>query len=313
MEHQHVPEPSARPTHAPQMHEVKDKHPEEVDPLGKMHVPPSLSKEERRISSLLTIALVAVIFLVPIAAAISDSPMLNVLLGFSPLIITLILDIIATRQHYKPIVFWVLLAIVHIVGLAVLYLINPLLSIGLNVPSAIAVSAILGVIVTALCTLQTKEIAPAQKHVVAFKPEKLSEYVQSIEDKIKGMNFVIGRVYRTSNGASAKMRERLRVPSEWYNEFHAIKPEDIEEQQEKAKVLLTKIHDRLKTYAMKEKEVFSTQELASIKHLARHKDGEDTIIDVLKTNDRDPVDNYYVSAVEFCNRILEELNKLNQQ
>jgi hypothetical protein len=144
---------------------------------------------------------------------------------------------------------------------------------------------------------------------VPFKEEKLSEYVHSIEDKCKALNFVIGRVYRNSNGTTPKVRERLRIPSDWYNDFHGIKAEDMHAQKDKAKVLVRKIRDRLSLHAMKEKDVFSPQELASFKHLVRHKDGEDAVIDVLKTNDRDPVEHYYVSAVDFCDRILHELEK----
>jgi hypothetical protein len=288
-----------------------DAHPEETEPLGRAHQP---STEERHLSRILSIAIVAAILIVPIIAAISYSPVLNVLLGLSPLLVTLVLDIIATHQHYKPITFWIVLAVVHALGLAVLYLINLLLAVKMNVPAAVSVSLILGALVTAFCWLSDpaeikKDLKPRKQHIVAFKPEKLQEYVQSIEDKIKAMNFAIGRVYRASNGATPKMRERLRVPSEWYNDFHAIKPEDLEEQKDKAKVLVRKIRDKLSTYSMKEKDVFSGQELALLKHLARHKDGEDTVLHVLKTNDRDPVEHYYVSAVEFCDRILEELER----
>src|SRR4051812_44541384 len=113
---EHVPEPSAKPAHAPVIE--KSAQPEDIDPLGKAHHTDVFNKEERRILSMLTIACVAVICLIPIAAALSDSPMLNVMLGLSPLLISIILDIIATRQHYKPIVFWIILAIVHIIGLA---------------------------------------------------------------------------------------------------------------------------------------------------------------------------------------------------
>lgn len=327
-----IPEPSARPHHAPPVHHLHtahgeqhstagtqhagaEGHPEDVDPLGKRH-PHPVDPSERRTSRILTISLVVALLLIPYISAISESPMLNVLLGLSPLIVTIILDIIATQHHFKPITFWITLVVVHALSLAVLWLINILLPVKMNVPSAVATSLILGVLVTALCWLSNPRQAindamPKRKEqAVQFKPEKLSEYVQSIEDKCKGLNFTIGRVYRNSNGGTPHMRERLRIPSEWYNDFHSIKAEDMAEQQEKAKVLIHKIRDRLKVLAMKEKEVFSHPEAANLKHIMRHKEGEDRIIDVLKANDRDPVDHYYVSAVEFCDRILEELEKL---
>lgn len=308
MEHQkhgHVPEPSTKPKYAPQHGDVTSPHPEDTHPLGTRHeIPP----EEKRISTTLAVALVTAVILIPIISVISDSPLLNVILGLSPLLVTLIFDIVATHQHFKPVAYWAILAIVHALGLAILGLINFVLSPPMNVPGAIAVSVILSCIATAFCLLHMKP-APRQQHVVEFKPEKLQEYVSAIEDKIKGMNFVIGRVYRASNGATPKMRERLKVPSEWYNEFHAIRAEDLDDQKENAKVLLRKIRDRLSVYVAKEKDVFSPEELKGIKHLARNKEGHDTILHILKTNDRDPVEHYYVSAVEFCDRILEELEK----
>jgi hypothetical protein len=287
--------------------DVTTPHPEDTHPLGTQH---DASPEEKRINMTLAIALVTTVILIPIIAVVSASPLLNVLLGFSPLIITLVLDIMATHQHFKPVAYWAILAIVHALGLAILGLINFVLNPHMNVPGAIAVSVILASIVTALCLLhQRPDRGVKRQHVVEFKPEKLEEYVNAIEDKIKGMNFVIGRVYRASNGATPKMRERLKVPSDWYNEFHAIKPEDLEDQKGNAKVLIRKIRDRLSLYIMKEKDVFSPEEIKPLKHIVRHKDGHDTILQILKTNDRDPVEHYYVSAVEFCDRILEELEK----
>jgi hypothetical protein len=241
----------------------------------------------------------------------SESPFVNVFLGFSPLIITLIIDIMATANHYKSTTYWIALIVVHMLAFAVLYLLGLLLPTPLNVPHAVSVSALISLIITAVLTIVSRQpiVETKTTHVVQFAPDKIQEYVQSIEDKVKAINFVIGRVYRSSNGGTMKMRERLRIPSEWYNEFHLLKDEELTEKLENATVLVRKIRDRLAVYAMKESEVFSEAEIANLKHLARRKDGEDTIINVLKTNDRDPVDHYYMSAVEFCDRIIEELER----
>lgn len=266
--------------------------------------------DERRLLRTFSASLVLALFAIPVIASISYSPIFNVFLGLLPLIASLIVDIMATVQHYRREVYWIVLVGMHLAGLLLLFIINPLLAIQLNVGSAIAVSLLLGVLVTVIAWWEKKPaIKEKRVHTVEFKKEKLPEYVQSIEDKVKAMNFVIGRVYRASNGGSEKLREKLRIPREWYNEFYEIKPEELIDEQHKAAVLIRKIHDRLRRLAQKEKDVFSDAQLKNLKNIARSKSGEDAIIDVLKTNDRDPVENYYVSAVDLTERILEELEK----
>jgi hypothetical protein len=298
-----VPAPAAKP--------AAGLHPEQVDPLGRMHHK-AVAPEERRTTFILTLSLVAAVILIPIIAATSESPLLNVFLGLLPLFATIVLDMIAVRQHFKLVTLWVILVTTHLLGLAVLYFINFLLIVPVNVPSAVSASLLLGLIVTALCVLaQGRSGASARStpRPVAFRPERIHEYVHSIEDKAKALNFAVGRVYRTSNGGTMKMRERLRIPSEWYNEFNEVKDAELKEKLERAKIVVRKIRDRLTIYKMKEKEVFSQAELDGLRHIARHKDGDDTILTVLKTNDSDPVENYYNAAVDFCDRILDELEK----
>jgi hypothetical protein len=302
---EHIAPPRAVPLTGP--------HPEEINPLGK-HTKPVMSPDERRAVFIFSLGLVATIILIIMIAAISTSPFINVFLGLSPLLLTMILDIVATSNHYKPQVYWITLVSVHLLALAVLFLINLILITEINVPNAVSVSVLIGSLIT-LVAMFASNSKPHEEphHHVPFKPEKIEEYVQSIEDKVKALNFAVGRVYRASNGGSTKMRERLRVPSEWYNEFTDLKDVDMDVRLEKARVLVRKIRDRLSLYAQKEKEVFTIQELATLKHLARNREGEDPVLTVLATNDRDPVENYYKSAIEFCDRILEELEKEKEE
>ncbi len=65
-------------------------------------------------------------------------------------------------------------------------------------------------------------------------------------------------------------------------------------------------------YVKPEHEVFAKSEITNLKNIVRNKDGNDTIIDVLKTNDKDPVEHYYVAACDFCDRILEEVERENK-
>ncbi len=293
-----------------------DAHPEDADPLGRQSRDTRAPDEHRMIRAL-AFGLVGTVIAVPILAVLGAAPIVNVLVGLLPLLLTLVLGIALVAQHYKAITLIYLLLATHILGIALLWLANLALSVPVNLPSALALSFLLGAIVIAIAFAlagrhqqhthghaHAREAAPPASE---FHEEKLGEYVHAIEDKVKGLNFAIGRVYRRSNGASDLMRERLRILREWYNEFYEIKPEDLDAQKKKAKVLIHKIHDRLKLLASKENEVFSEAEVKGLKNLARNRQGEDAIIDVLKTNDRDPVEHYYVSALEVCEAILKGL------
>jgi len=247
----------------------------------------------------------------------SDSPILNVLIGLLPLIATLIISIVVTRHHYTISVVWIALVACHALAIAIVYLINPFLTTPVHLSNALGTSLFIGLLIVVFVTLsnvkQAKEVVAQKPRPVEFRPEKIDEYVQAIEDKLKGINFVVGRVYRSSNNGTVAMRERLRIPSEWYNDFHAIPAEDRERQLGKAKTLIRKIHDRLTLLKKRENELFSQEEMAALKHIMRNKDGDDTIIHVLKTNDRDPVEHYFTSATDFCERILKELEHVKEE
>jgi hypothetical protein len=158
---------------------------------------------------------------------------------------------------------------------------------------------------------RTREQEPATlEEIEHFKPEHLEKYIHTIEDKCKALNFVMGRVYRASNGGTARLREKVKVPSEWYNEFNTIAPEEVKEQKDLAIDLLTRIEDRLSLLLKPERVVFDHDDVKGLKHLARDPDGKDRIIDVLTVNDNDPVEDYFLGAMDFCKRIKVELQKL---
>jgi len=189
--------------------------------------------------------------------------------------------------------------------------VNPAINYQLNVGSLTVVNLVLGLLVTVvLVVLEGRELLPKANEPEEFRPEKLDEYVHSIEDTCKALNFVVGRVYRASNGGTSAMRERLRIGSELYNEFESIKPGELKEKKEIAADLLKKIHEKLLLYARKEHAVFSDAECKGLKNLMRNLAGNDAIIDVLVTNDRDPVQYYYAGAIQTTRRLLAELERL---
>jgi len=51
-----------------------------------------------------------------------------------------------------------------------------------------------------------------------------------------------------------------------------------------------------------------------LKNIERDSHGREKVIDVVIRNDKDPVETYYNSAIEFCNKLKQELSKnLKQQ
>lgn len=134
----------------------------------------------------------------------------------------------------------------------------------------------------------TEKQKVAKKIVQEKDPEKL---INSLEDKSKALNFVIGRVYGKKKGGDEEMRKKLRIRSEWYNEVSKIFNHQKTTSKE-FKAALTKIKRHLSVFEKTEEEVFGNKH-SKLKNLSRDKDGKEKVIDVLARNDNDPVLNYY--------------------
>lgn len=256
----------------------------------------------------LSICIFATLFLALLSSVWTNSPIFYTFLGFLPLLITLILLYLLIEHDYKQELYWGPPFLTAIVFLALFGLLNPLMGYQLNVGALTVINLVLGlVVVLALILFQGRVVMPVKEE---FKEEDIGEYLHGIEDKCKALNFVIGRVYRMSSGGTDKMRSRVRIDKDWYNEFHTIQSDDIKARKKEALEVLHKIHDRLMVYAKKENEVFSDAELKGLKNLVRDKEGNDKIIDVFLVNDRDPVEHYYVGAVDSSRKLIAELEKL---
>ncbi len=153
-----------------------------------------------------------------------------------------------------------------------------------------------------------KLIVQQDKKVIAKK--SLQEYIHSIEDKSKALNFAIGRVYSKYHGGSKEIREKLRIPSDWYNEFSLIGVGTQKIDYVKLEELITRFELQLKQFEKTEFELFK-EKSNNLKNLIREVKGTDKIIDVLDHNDKDPVKSYYKGALEFCKMVKEEIKNKN--
>jgi hypothetical protein len=143
---------------------------------------------------------------------------------------------------------------------------------------------------------------------VETEPEQtLEDYIHSIEDKSKALNFVVGRVYSKYHGGSRDLRAQLKIPSDWYNEFSLLGVGTETIDIDKLMELVTRFEMQLRLFLKTEKEVFGFA-ANNLKNLIRDTRGSDTIIDVLDRNDKDPVKSYYEGAVRFCEKIKHEVD-----
>jgi hypothetical protein len=252
------------------------------------------------------------LFIALLSSITTESNSLLAFVGFAPTIITVVIFIGLLEGEFRDALFWLTPLAMGMLFLAVGSTAGGFFA-ELDLPVLTGVNMLLSYVILAIMTMIEYGARPKEKSladVEEFEPEQLDQYIHTIEDKCKALNFVIGRVYRASHGGTRSMRDKIKVPSDWYNEFNSIPSEEVKEQKELAIDLLNRIKGRLQTLLQPEKDTFSKAEIVGLKHLARDKDGKDRVLDVLSVNDQDPVEDYFLGAMDFCKRVLDALEKL---
>lgn len=120
--------------------------------------------------------------------------------------------------------------------------------------------------------------------------ESLNIHLHNVEEKAKSLNAIIGRVYQDKNGGSAKIRERLHIPREFYNALT----------HDASLPALEGIYEKLLILELPEKGVFHIRK----KVLRRDENGNDPIIEVLANNDSDPAMTIYTELKDLCQKII---------
>lgn len=270
--------------------------------------------------SLFTIVLL--LFIIAFTSVATGSPIMLVLIGFSPTLVTIIAGIIIYEElvHSKVIIWFLpfLLAGLFFYVLTT----QEFLNYNIKVGTLTAINIILSIIYLTVFTVffkllnsQKKRPKGAVRAVVHHQPLSIREYVASIEDKSKALNFAIGRVYSKFHNGTKEMRDKILINKDWYNEFSDIlqsEGEKVEQIKDNKKAIsavyvVNKIEDRLRTLLKTEHEVFGVK-AQNLTKIMRDPSGHERIIDVLKNNDKDPVESYYKGALEFCNKLKEKLN-----
>ena len=163
--------------------------------------------------------------------------------------------------------------------------------------------------------IQTDKIKDLKQKLKDFETrlkvtkENFSFNLRSIEDKCKSINFVIGRVYGKKHGGTETLRESIKISSDWYNAFSELTQDFKKEDSARIFIILDNIHQKLKLLELKEKEVFSNLAISKL-DLNREQDGQDRILDVLATNDKDPIYDYHQESLEICQRLMDYLKDI---
>lgn len=257
--------------------------------------------------------LLAVVLFIIIIAAVTNNSIFVVLIGFFPTVLTIIISLLIHEQYANQKGYLWIIPIIICIAFYFLGT-NSFLLKSFDIEVLTGVNFLISLVYVMIVfmifkkpkqtkTQETKVSEPIPMQI----PEKktLEEYIHSIEDKSKALNFVIGRVYSKFHGGSETIREKLRIPAEWYNEFSLIGLDGGDIDKDKLLEIVTKFELQLGKFEKTETEVFKTK-VNDLKNLIRNPNGSDKIIDVIDHNDKDPVRSYYEGAVEFCKKIREE-------
>ncbi|MCF7872218.1 hypothetical protein K9L97_04245 [Candidatus Woesearchaeota archaeon] len=266
--------------------------------------------------------LVLLLFIVVFTGMSTSSPLFLVFIGFSPAIFTVIVSILVFEESFKGnVIIWFLPFVV----LALFFLVvtsQSILSSNLNIGALLAINIFICILYVG-CALFLVKVLFGKKDSVPKKvvvPSKIKEFISSLEDKSKAINFVIGRVYSKYHGGSKELRELIQIESDWYNEFSEnLKNEtgdvenlsQIRDHKKLINLLYTvnKIYDRLALFKNSELSVFGSR-INGLKNLERDGLGHDLVLDVLIKNDKDPVESYYGSAIKLITDVRNQLNSM---
>ncbi|MGV8161720.1 MAG: hypothetical protein ACP5N2_00120 [Candidatus Nanoarchaeia archaeon] len=273
------------------------------------------------------VALIILFIVMVFTALTTGSSLIFVILGFLPTLATIILCIILFDETVFSLI---VIFIIPFVLSGLFYIIassQEILRTNMDIGALITINLVFSIIYLALFLFiaklvpgekkrNTETTEKKQEHLqphspahaaVQHRPSTIKEYVASIEDKSKALNFVIGRVYNKYHGGSKKIREKISIRPEWYNEFSEALQNETAPDRTRLLLVLDNIEKQLSLMAISEKDLLSLELLSELKNLERDEEGNDRIIDVLIKNDKDPVQTYYDGAKEFCLKLRDIL------
>ena len=253
-----------------------------------------------------------------ITAFSTDSPLLFVVMGFLPSIVTVVLSIVYYEESFShKLTIWfipfIVIASFFVIGTNYRYMADSMDVATLTSVNIIFCLLYLGIFFS-LIQISKPGKKKVKKEIVVKQPElDIQEYIASIEEKSKALNFVIGRTYNKYHGGTLELRKSINLKPEWYNELSEALQDEEKADKLRLFMIIENIEKSLANLKKKENVVFSKKHLDSLKNLDRDPDGEDTILEVLVKNDADPVELYYKGMEEFCETLRKELEEKTEE
>lgn len=266
------------------------------------------------------VSLILLFIVIVLTSLSTGASPIFVILSFMPTIATIILCLVMFDETvFTLIIIWVIPFILS--GLFFFVATSQeLLRSNLDIPAIVAINIFCSIIYLLIFFIIAKLFSPREREthdhkpshsdnhsMVQHQPATIQEYVASIEDKSKALNFVIGRVYNKHHGGSKQLREKLSLKPEWYNEFSEALHNEASPDKKRMLMVLNEIENQLFLLSLPEKDIIPNESLNELKNLDRSSSGEDKILDVLIKNDKDPVETYYAGAKEFCLKLRDIL------
>lgn len=271
------------------MHSEHPKHPDN-HPLRAHH------EHHHLLHQITGFFLLFVFFIATLVGLLSDAPFGNVLLGFAPSIILALSVLgIASQDHLD--IRYLVLALLATLVIAAIFFIQVIP--GADVAAIISLNLIFGGL---LILLLRQSYAHYESDMggevaeVAADTRDLGSLFADIEERAKQLNTAIGRVYSVYKGATAGMREKIKVQSALYGEL------DVEKKPTSLHDIVDQIHSRLQLLEQKESEVFTE---AEYRNLNREKNI--SVLQALAKSEGDGILQAHAAAVSYANKALDQL------
>lgn len=236
---------------------------------------------------------------------LTNAPFGPTLLAFLPVILLGVAGMILVNADHFDLhyIALVLLGLIILVGIALVTL-HP----AVDVLTTSALNIILGALFLIIIAHSHPPPEETKVIIVEKQQQAIPDLVKTVEDRCKAINFVIGRVYRVNTGAHARLRDKIKIPSEWYNELTEAlaMPHG---QESVVHEMVVKIKNRLELLSLPENMVFTDAEVRGLKNISREADGQTAILAVLAENDSDPVQGFHAAGLEYCDLLLEKITR----
>lgn len=237
------------------------------------------------------------LFAAVLTGFLTNAPFGSVLLGFAPAVVLgLIVLALAAADHLD--ITYLSLALFATLLAAGFFFAQALP--GADLASLLGINFVLCalfILIIQQSYAHHEEVRGSDAVEIPGDERELSKVFADIEEKAKSLNTAIGRAYSVYRGASASMREKIKVPSSLYGQL------DAEKKPSALKQALEQVVERLSLMERSEKEVFSQ---AEVKKLERS--GSDRVVDVLADSEGEGVLQAHASARSYAESALERVS-----